>query len=106
MGYLSLGRNIPSLSGGEIQRVRLANQLNCALNGLLYIFDEPCKGLHFKNIDSILNTTKSLVEKGNTVIAIERNKIYISNTDKIIEMEPAGGYIVSENVDRKIFLAV
>ena len=107
LGYLSLGRNIPSLSGGETQRVRLANQLNCALTGLLYILDEPCKGLHFKNINSILNTTKSLVEKGNTVIAIEHNKFYISNADKIIEMGPeggnAGGYIVSENVDRKNF---
>ena len=107
LGYLSLGRSIPSLSGGEVQRIRLANQLNCSLTGLLYILDEPCKGLHFKNINTIINTTKELVAKGNTVIAIEHNKSYISNADKIIEMGleggKSGGYIISENVDKKTF---
>ena len=89
--YLALERKIPSLSGGEIQRVRLANQLSCSLVGLLYILDEPCKGLHYRDIDSIVRVTRALVEKGNTVIAIEHNKQYIAQADKIIELGPVGG---------------
>lgn len=100
--YLTLGRNIPSLSGGEVQRVRLANQLSCSLSGIVYILDEPCKGLHYRNINSVISASKSLVDKGNTVIAIEHNKQYISEADKIIELGPVGGpeggYIVSEEV--------
>lgn len=101
LGYLSLGRSIPSLSGGEVQRVRIANQLNCPLNGLLYILDEPCKGLHFKNTESIIAATRELVKKGNTVISIEHNKKYISNADQIVELGPsggkAGGYLISQH---------
>lgn len=89
--YLTLGRSIPSLSGGEIQRVRLANQLSCSLSGMVYILDEPCKGLHYRDINSIIKVTKSLIEKGNTVIAIEHNKQYITEADKIIELGPVGG---------------
>ena len=89
--YLTLGRSIPSLSGGEIQRVRLANQLSCSLSGIVYILDEPCKGLHYRDINSIIKVTKSLIEKGNTVIAIEHNKQYITEADKIIELGPVGG---------------
>lgn len=98
--YISLNRSIPTLSGGELQRVRLANQLGCNLSGLLYIFDEPCKGLHYKNIKSIINATKALIKKGNTVIAIEHNKQYISSTDHIIKMGTQGGedggHVISE----------
>lgn len=105
--YLTLGRNIPSLSGGEIQRVRLANQLSCSLCGILYILDEPCKGLHYRNTSSIVSATKNLVEKGNTVIAIEHNKQYISEAEKIIELGPVGGpkggYIISETADNHNF---
>lgn len=89
--YLTLGRSIPSLSGGEIQRVRLANQLSCSLSGIIYILDEPCKGLHYRDVNSIIKVTKSLIEKGNTVIAIEHNKQYITEADKIIELGPVGG---------------
>lgn len=91
LGYLTLERKIPSLSGGEIQRVRLANQLSCALSGIVYILDEPCKGLHYRDIDSIINVTKALIEKGNTVIAIEHNKKYIAEANKIVELGPVGG---------------
>lgn len=100
LGYLNLSRSIPSLSGGEVQRVRLANQLTCSLNGLLYILDEPCKGLHYKNINSIINASRQLVDKGNTLIAIEHNKQFISHADNIIELGPVGGpkggYILSD----------
>lgn len=101
LGYISIGRSIPTLSGGELQRVRLATQLDCGLSGLVYILDEPCKGLHYKNIESIVHTTRDLVDNGNTVIAIEHNRQYISSADHIIEMGPvggpAGGYIISEH---------
>lgn len=89
--YISVGRSIPTLSGGELQRVRLATQLDCSLSGMIYILDEPCKGLHYKNVNSIVQTTHDLVKKGNTVIAIEHNGQYISSADHIIEMGPEGG---------------
>lgn len=99
--YISIGRSIPTLSGGELQRVRLATQLDCSLSGLVYILDEPCKGLHYKNVGSIIHTTQDLVEKGNTVIAIEHNRQYISAANHIIEMGseggPNGGYVISEH---------
>ena len=101
VGYLSLNRSIPSLSGGETQRVRIANQLTCPLKGLIYIMDEPCKGLHYKDISRIVDATKSLVKNGNTVIAIEHNKQYMSSADRIIELGPVGGpnggYVVGNN---------
>lgn len=91
VGYLCLSRTIPSLSGGERQRIRIANQLNCGLKGLIYILDEPCKGLHFRDITCIINATKNLIGDGNTVIAIEHNKQYISAADNVIELGPGGG---------------
>lgn len=100
--YLALERKIPSLSGGEIQRVRLANQLSCSLAGMLYILDEPCKGLHYRDINSIVKVTRALVDKGNTVIAIEHTKQYISQADKIIELGPVGGphggYLIENSI--------
>ena len=105
--YLTLGRSIPSLSGGEIQRIRIAKQLSCSLCGLIYILDEPCKGLHYQNIASIIEATKALVNKGNTVITIEHNKQYISAAQKIIELGPSGGsdggYIISESAGTSVF---
>lgn len=102
VGYLSLNRSIPTLSGGEVQRIRLSNQLNCNLTGLVYILDEPCKGLHFRNTESIIEASKKLAEKGNTVISIEHNSRYINSSDLIIELGPKGGsdggYLMSEKV--------
>ncbi|RHH73578.1 ATP-binding cassette domain-containing protein [Collinsella sp. AM17-1] len=91
VGYLFLARTVPSLSDGERQRVRIATQLTCSLRGLLYILDEPCKGLHSRDIGRITQATKELVDRGNTVIAIEHNKQYISSADGIIELGPVGG---------------
>ena len=103
--YLNLSRNIPSLSGGEVQRVRLANQLSCSLSGMLYILDEPCKGLHYKNINSIIEASQKLTQKGNTLISIEHNKQYIANADNVIELGPVGGpkggYIISNTSTSK-----
>lgn len=105
VGYLSLQRTIPSLSGGEVQRIRLATQLTCSLRGLLYILDEPCKGLHARDIEAIISATKQLVQEKNTVIAIEHNRQYISAAEKVIELGPVGGpkggYIVSDDKLKK-----
>ena len=100
VGYLCLSRTTPSLSDGERQRIRIAVQLTCSLRGLLYILDEPCKGLHHRDIPSIIQATKDLIKRGNTVIAIEHNKQYIASADHIIELGPVGGpeggYLISE----------
>lgn len=107
LGYLSINRSIPTLSGGEIQRIRISSQLNCPLRGLIYILDEPCKGLHPRNIDCIVDASKELVSKGNTVLAIEHNEKYIKEADRIIELGPVGGpkggYIIDS--DKKIILS-
>lgn len=101
VGYLCLSRPIPTLSGGERQRIRIATQLTCSLKGIMYILDEPCKGLHHRDVTSIIKSTKELVGKGNTVIAIEHNKKYISSADNIIELGPVGGpkggYVIDRN---------
>ena len=98
LDYLTLSRPIPSLSGGEFQRLRLAKQLCGSMVEVLYILDEPCKGLHFLDIDKIIDISRKLVDKGNTVIAIEHNKQYISAADNIVLIGPgsgpAGGEIV------------
>lgn len=91
VGYLCLNRSIPSLSGGERQRIRIASQLTCSLKGLIYILDEPCKGLHFRDIKSIIQSTKELVNNNNTVIAIEHNKQYMAAADNIVQLGPVGG---------------
>lgn len=108
IGYLSLSRSIPSLSGGEKQRLRFANQLGCSLKDLIYILDEPCKGLHYKDIKNIISATKDLILNGNTVIAIEHNKQFLAEAEKIIELGPKGGpdggYIVDSDRDYKLSL--
>ena len=100
VGYLCLSRSIPSLSGGERQRVRIAAQLSCSLKGLIYILDEPCKGLHYRDITNIKEATRDLIGHGNTVIAIEHNKQYIGSADYTIELGPVGGpkggYLITE----------
>lgn len=104
LGYLSTSRNITTLSSGEIQRIRVSAQLICPLRGLIYILDEPCKGLHPRNVQCIISASKELVNKGNTVLAIEHDINYILAADKVIELGPAGGpkggYLI--NSDKKI----
>ena len=107
LGHLSINRSVLNLSGGEIQRIRISSQLNCPLCGLIYILDEPCKGLHPRDIDCIIEATKELVSKGNTVIAIEHNDKYICKADRVIELGPVGGpkggYII--DLDKKVLLS-
>lgn len=106
LGYLSIDRSVPTLSGGEVQRIRISSQLNCPLRGLIYILDEPCRGLHPRNIDCIVTASRELVSKGNTILAIEHNDRYICEADRVIELGPVGGpkggYIIDQ--DKKVSL--
>ena len=107
VGYLCLNRSIPTLSGGERQRIRIAGQLTCSLKGLIYILDEPCRGLHYRDIEKIIKATRDLLHRENTVIAIEHNKQYIASSDHIVELGPVGGpkggYLIRQlNAPQKI----
>lgn len=91
LGHLCLGRAITTLSGGELQRLRLATQMNCGLTGMLYILDEPSRGLHEKDLVSVAQALKYLIARGNTIIAIEHNPRFLQMADYLIEMGPGGG---------------
>ncbi|MFN7845181.1 MAG: excinuclease ABC subunit UvrA, partial [Pirellula sp.] len=99
LDYLSLGQSAPTLSGGEAQRVKLAAELcRPATGNTLYLFDEPTTGLHFDDIQKLLNVFQSLVDRGNSVVVIEHNLDVIKTADWIIDMGPeagqSGGYVV------------
>lgn len=87
--YLTLGQTTSSLSGGEVQRLKLASHLKN--EGQIYLLDEPSLGLHTKDNDKLLNVFQNLVEKGNSVIIIEHNLDFVAASDWIIEMGPEGG---------------
>ncbi|SDZ08848.1 TrmO family methyltransferase domain-containing protein [Tindallia californiensis] len=91
LGYLSLNRNLPSLSGGEAQRLKLAIQLGTGLSGILYILDEPSKGLHPKDYQFLLKGITALKETGNTVIVVEHKQCFLSIADMHLRMGPKAG---------------
>lgn len=92
LGYISLGQQATSLSGGEAQRVKLSEELSKRDSGnTLYILDEPTTGLHFADIQHLLDILNRLVDRGNTVVVIEHNLDVIKVADHIIDMGPEGG---------------
>lgn len=91
LDYLSLDRPVQSLSGGEMQRVRLATQIGTQLVGVLYILDEPSIGLHQRDSDRLIETLKKLRELGNSVVVVEHDKSMMLASDYIIDIGPGAG---------------
>lgn len=107
LGYITLGQSSTTLSGGEAQRVKLASELSKISTGkTFYILDEPTTGLHFEDINQLMNVLNSLVELGNTVLVIEHNMDVIKMADWIIDLGPEGGSgggdIINEGTPEKI----
>jgi excinuclease ABC subunit A len=107
LGYIRLGQQATTLSGGEAQRVKLATELSKVSTGkTLYILDEPTTGLHFEDVKVLLNVLNKLVEKGNTIVVVEHNLDVIKTADWIIDLGPgggeAGGKIIAEGTPEQI----
>ena len=93
LGYIKLGQPSTQLSGGEAQRIKLAAELSKRSTGkTMYILDEPTTGLHFADVDKLINVLDRLVENGNTVVVIEHNLDVIKRADHIIDLGPDGGF--------------
>ncbi len=91
LDYISLGRNMATLSGGEAQRIRLASQLGSGLVGVTYVLDEPSIGLHPRDNARLIQTLRSLQRRGNTVLVVEHDEATILEADTVIELGPGSG---------------
>jgi excinuclease ABC subunit A len=107
LGYIKLGQNALSLSGGEAQRIKLAKELSKSDTGkTIYLLDEPTTGLHFADVQNLLRILYRIREAGNTVLVIEHNLDIIKSADWIIDLGPeggnAGGYVVAEGTPEEV----
>jgi excinuclease ABC subunit A len=106
LGYLTLSRNAGTLSGGEAQRIRLANQIGSNLMGVIYVLDEPSIGLHQRDNSRLIETLKKLRDLGNTLIVVEHDEDTIRNADHVLDVGPGagihGGYVVAEGKPEEI----
>jgi excinuclease ABC subunit A len=100
LGYLTLERAGPSLSGGEAQRIRLASQLGSELSGVMYVLDEPSIGLHQRDNLRLIQTLKRLRDNGNTVIVVEHDAETIDSADHVVDFGPGAGQLGGEVVFR------
>jgi excinuclease ABC subunit A len=107
LGYVKVGQQATTLSGGEAQRVKLAKELSKRSTGrTLYILDEPTTGLHFEDVRKLLEVLHELVDQGNSVVVIEHNLDVIKTADHIIDIGPeggdGGGRIVAEGTPEEV----
>ena len=106
LGYLALDRASGTLSGGEIQRVRLATQLGAGLAGVLYVLDEPSVGLHPLDNERLIQALQRLRDSGNTVVVVEHDEAMVKAADQVVEIGPAagkhGGELVAQGTPAEI----
>ena len=98
LGYITLGRDARTISGGEAQRIRIASQIGSGLTGVMYVLDEPSIGLHERDTLKLIRTLRNLQEKGNTVIVVEHDKETIENADFIVDIGSGAGKFGGEVV--------
>jgi excinuclease ABC subunit A len=98
LGYLSLGRDARTISGGEAQRIRIASQIGSGLTGVMYVLDEPSIGLHERDTLKLIKTLKNLQQKGNSVIVVEHDKETIDAADYVVDIGPGAGKFGGEIV--------
>ena len=106
LGYLTLDRGAPTLSGGEAQRIRLAAQLGSNLQGVCYVLDEPTIGLHARDNHILLNALQALGTKGNTLVVVEHDPEVMWQADYLVDLGPGagehGGHIMARGTPQEV----